>query len=277
MSEPPELLEILRRLRPDWSTSDLSEFTYLPGGYSNRNYRFRHGEAHFVLRVPERERAFVDRELEYAFYRSPPRARIPAVVAFEPDTGIMISAWEKGTLLCDLTVDPARVVPYLRDLHGALAPCARSYDPVAAARHYLSVGRPPKALSELAQTLRWAPPETTTCHNDLNPWNVIQDEAGGWITLDWEWLGSNDPVFDLVALHQGLGLADSLLPELVESLLGGAHPANRLRDCVVAFWLREFAWAHAEIHQENDRQEIRDQLRDASARLSAWAGLRLSV
>ena len=28
----------------------------------------------------------------------------------------------------------------------------------------------------------------------------------GWKTLDWEFFGLNDPLFDLVALHQGLEL-----------------------------------------------------------------------
>ena len=40
---------------------------------------------------------------------------------------------------------------------------------------------------------------------DLNPWNVIVTEAR-WETIDWEFVGNHDPLFDLITLHQGLNL-----------------------------------------------------------------------
>jgi thiamine kinase-like enzyme len=181
----------------------------------------------------------------------------------------MISRWQSGTLLSDLTPDPATLVPYVETLHRGLPPCSRRYDPLALAREHLSIGEAAREIVELAGRSTWSPPETTACHNDLNPWNIIRPEAGEWVTLDWEWLGDNDPLFDLVTLHQGLSLDDALMIELAEELLGASVLQQRVRDCLVAFWLREYAWAHAELTCGNDRSEIREQIRLSSEKLAA--------
>jgi aminoglycoside phosphotransferase (APT) family kinase protein len=264
-----ELERSVLALCPGWRAKDLSDFRYLPGGYSNRNYRFCHRGSHFVLRIPERSRPFIDRDLEYAFYQSPGDVLIPEIQAFEPTTGWMISRWQTGTLLSDLEPDSAALVPYVGKLHRGLPPCPRRYDPLALAREYLSIGNATPEIVELAHRSTWNPPETTACHNDLNPWNIIRPGSSEWITLDWEWLGENDPLFDLVTLHQGLALDDALLVELSEELLGASASQRRVRDCLLAFWLREYAWAHAELTVGNDRSEIREQLRLSFEKLGA--------
>ena len=269
MRGPPELATAILSLHPDWEAEGLGSFEYLAGGYSNDNYSFRYHGTRFVLRLPGRPRPFIDRELECAFYRAPGDVLVPEVEAFEPRTGIMITRWQRGTRLCDEVVDPALLVPFVRKLHGSLSPCPRRYDPVALARQQLAIGSPERKIRELADRLEWKPPRVTTCHNDLNPWNIICSEAGDWITLDWEWLGDNDPLFDLVTLHQGLSLDDTLLQDLAEELLGAPQPQRRVGDCLAAFWLREYAWAHAEIEGGNDRPEIHEQLRVSAERLAA--------
>jgi hypothetical protein len=268
MGDSTKLVRRVIALCPTWNPGHLANFQFLPGGYSNQNYQFRHRDELFVLRVPDRTRPFNDRELEQAFYGSSPRILVPEIEAFDASTGVMISRWQSGPLLCDTRVDPNSLVPYLKSLHRDLPPCPRRYDPVASARAQLSIGVPEKAIVEQAAALVWTPPDTAVCHNDLNPWNIICTPSGEWMTLDWEWLAVNDPLFDLVTLHQGLFLDDDILEELSESLLGDALSDERLRVCMNAFWLREYAWAHAELSQGNDRDEIHDQLRTSSRKLA---------
>jgi len=94
---------------------------------------------------------------------------------------------------------------------------------------------------------------------------------GRWFTLDWEWAGANDPLFDLVALHQGLGKDDALLPSLAELLTGRSPEPGRLDACLTAFWLREFSWANAEIAHGSPRPEIALQRELGERKLRALA------
>lgn len=268
MGDSTELVRRVIALCPTWDPGDLADFKFLAGGYSNQNHQFRHRDELFVLRVPDRTRPFIDRELEQAFYESSARILVPEIEAFDASTGFMISRWQSGPLLRETRVDPDLLVPYLKSMHRDLPPCTRRYDPIAVAREQLSVGNPETAIVEQTATLVWNPPDSAVCHNDLNPWNIIRTPSGEWMTLDWEWLAVNDPLFDLVTLHQGLFLDDDILEELSESLVGDALSEERLRVCVTAFWLREYAWAHAELWQGNDRDEIHDQLRTSSRKLA---------
>jgi Ser/Thr protein kinase RdoA (MazF antagonist) len=254
--------EVLR-LRPDWRPERLSGFLYLEGGYSNHNFRFDHDGARYVLRAPQRARPFVDRHLEAELYAQAP-VPMPEVVAFDPASGYLISRWVAGPLLADLTVGAGELVGYLRDLHARLPAMTRRYDPVAQARTHLAMADPPAWLKRLAAELNWHPAHQQPCHNDLNPWNVIRG-ADGWVTLDWEWTGMNDPLFDLVTLHQGAGThqgsAPDALADWAEAYLGQPVDDERLRLCLTGFWLREAAWAMAEIAAGNDRPEIVEQQR----------------
>ncbi len=268
MADSTELVRRVIALCPSWDPGDLTNFQFLPGGYSNQNHQFRHSDELFVLRVPDRILPFIDRELEQSFYEFSAQILVPRIKAFDASTGVMISHWQSGALLCETQVDPSLLVPYLKSLHRALPPCTRCYDPVASAREQLSIGDPENAIVEQAAALVWSPPDTGVCHNDLNPWNIIRTPSGEWMTLDWEWLAVNDPLFDLVTLHQGLFLDDDILEELSESLLGNALSEERLRICLNAIWLREYAWAHTELSQGNDRDEIHDQLRTSSRKLA---------
>ena len=92
--------------------------------------------------------------------------------------------------------------------------------------------------------------------------------AGTWVTLDWEWFGRNDPLFDLVTLHQSLELPRERLAELAAGLLGAPAEEARLRACLRVFWLREYAWAAAEIAAGDQRTEIAAQQELGSRRLA---------
>ena len=272
MPDRSEIIAAILQLCPEWKAEGLSNFEYLPGGYSNDNYAFRYRQRQYVLRLPQQGRVFIDRELELRFYRQHSFELIPTIERFDADSGRMISNWVDGKLLCDAVVEATTLVPYLLRLHGGQSPCGRSYDPISLSRDYLRIGSAPRHIVQWAESQQWQPEHITTCHNDLNPWNIICGVDGSWTTLDWEWLGSNDPVFDLVTLHQGLSLNDDLLPDLVNELTGDPSSSERLLVCYSAFWLREYAWAHAEIAGGSDREEIHQQLRVSSERLEQAPG-----
>ncbi|MFU8817665.1 MAG: phosphotransferase [Pseudomonadales bacterium] len=266
-----DLIHRVCRLRPDWEHQRVSSFIYLEGGYSNDNFRFEYLGERYVLRVPRRPGG--DRELERRIYATDGytngrQRNLPEVVAFDPASGDMISRWVSGRLLADLHLDGEQLVEYLRCLHADMPPTERCYDPLAQAREHLRQAPGPGWLEALADR-RWSPDELVVCHNDLNPWNVIRSPAGDWVTLDWETVGRNDPLFDLVNLHQGADLDQALLPALAERYLGRAVPASRLHACLTAFWLRETTWALAEAASGNGRPEILAQQQLGMERLQA--------
>jgi thiamine kinase-like enzyme len=277
----PATLRALRatacRLMPDWSISELDEFHYLPGGYSNDNYRFRYRSRHYVLRVPLNPKAEIDWRREHDFYRQPGGILRPGLVAMDTHDGTMISRWVTGELLSDARPDNARLVTYTQNLHVNLAatatPPERRYDPIQLARDYLAIAprQVPAMVAAQLHGLEFNPAASTLCHNDLNPWNVIAPaaEVGTWVTLDWECPGLNDPVFDLVTLHQGLGRNMEELTALTEQLLQTQPDAERIASNLRAFWLREFCWAFAAWHQGNEREEIAEQMRNAEGQLAA--------
>ncbi len=262
-----QLRRRIAALRPDWNPAEVSGFIYLEGGYSNDNYRFEHGGERYVLRAPTRPRAFVDRRLELGLYQNGAAADMPELVAFDADSGHMITRWVAGAVLADRHPAGAELVAYLSGLHRRMPPMTRICDPLAQAREHLAHARAPRWLQALGRDQVWKPDQLTPCHNDLNPWNVICTPAGRWVTLDWEWAGLNDPLFDLVTLHQAAALDDAELPALgAEFLRERADPA-RLERCLTVFWLRETAWALAEIAAGNDRPEVIEQSRLGSEKL----------
>jgi thiamine kinase-like enzyme len=256
-------------LMPSWPPDSLSRFEFLPGGYSNLNFRFQQAGQDYVLRLPRSAHAFVDRELEQSFYQAaqgPAGVEVAQIVVLDIHSGELISRWLRGPLLADKPPAASELVHFLQHLHGRLPHCDRDYDPIRLANDYLQIGKPDRDIVRLAARLHWLPEESRPCHNDLNPWNVVIGDTG-WVTLDWEWFGNNDPLFDLVTLHQGLGFeAESLLP-LAQELTSRVQVEARITAALTAFWLREYAWAHAELAQGNKRAEIETQRDLARQRL----------
>ena len=252
-----QITQIVTQLIPDWVSEELSDFEFMSGGFSNDNYSFCRTTAgqqeKYVLRIPSVKQPFVDRSEEIKFYQTVSNPLGAKLIAFDADSGRMITKWLEGPVLGDMSKDQysdQQLIEYVKSLQSRLPDTDRRYD-----------------VSELAQLLSpnnglhipaiAAHVELVPCHNDLNPWNVIVS-ADGWKTLDWEFFGLNDPLFDLVALHQGLELPDTRLWRLAGEFLAQDNE-QRLLDNLRRFWSREFAWADYQIRAGNDREGIQQQ------------------
>jgi aminoglycoside phosphotransferase (APT) family kinase protein len=262
-----QLRQSIAALCPEWDLADVSGFIYLEGGYSNDNYRFEYRGERYVLRIPFVTRSYVDRDLEQRLYGGSHGVPVPPLVALDVDSGQMISRWVPGTLLADAHPDGTALAQYLRGLHDGLPAMQGRHDPLVMALEHLENAAAPAWVESLAASLTWSPETESPCHNDLNPWNVICTADGTWVTLDWEWAGLNDPLFDLITLHQGAGMHAATLTELSRRYLGTAAAPDRLQRCLTVFWLRETAWAMAEIAAGNDRPEVVEQQRLGLERL----------
>ncbi len=247
------LVKHIRMLMPHWQSDSLGGFEYLSGGYSNDNYCFNRsqsdGSEQFVLRMPKVKQPFVSREVESLFYQRLPEHVGVKPIALDVNSGVMITPMLKGEILAEVYLDnfsEQDLLDHVKKLHLEMPAIDREYNMLRLAELYE------------VDTASLPPPDSLqmyhSCHNDLNPWNIMVTEQG-WRTLDWEFVGLNDPLFDLVALHQGLELPASGLLDLSIQLIGVADPA-RLLKVQKSFWYREWAWADFQIRAGNVREEI---------------------
>ena len=269
MPEAPERHEVavyITALVPDWAIAEVEGIRYLEGGYGNHNYYFQVQDAAYAIRIPFADQLYVDRDYERTLYEKLPPGLAPDLIAVDVANGILITRWIEGTLLVDQT-RPAteRLGAFITHLHANTPKAERDYDPHRLARAYLNTMSTPTEIMDVANR-RWTPTEGVSCHNDLNPWNVVVAEDR-WRVLDWEFAGHNDPLFDVVNLVEGLELPNAVLVEVATDVLGHAPSEAHLLACYEAFWLREYAWAQYQVELGNDRAEIREQVRVAYDKL----------
>lgn len=264
----------LRTLKPDWAGTPVSRVDYLPGGYTNRNYRIEIGGGSYALRVVDRRGTNGlgpdYRDVQLAEGRYLQIAAAPDVVAHDPDTGHLLTQWIDGPLLSQAPPTPQEAGVYLEALHRQIPRGIRRYDHWQQVTGMLQrAGEIDPLIVQCFQDLGWTPTCRRGCHNDLNPWNIIRSTSsppgGQFRTLDWETAGDNDPLFDLAGLCWGLDWDET---ETLDCL--GAYQAaggevetdrDRVADAMQAFLIREYAWAVAQIAMGNDREEIREQAR----------------
>ena len=257
-----------RQLLTAWPTRADCQIEYLPGGYSNRNYRLDIDGAAYALRIVD---GAMPRPGERQYLAI---AAAPDVVGYDRQTGHMLTRWIDGQILAASPPSPAEGGSYLAELHAEIPSGIRRYDYQAEIEALLAVAVDPDPdVVSLFRALAWSASEICGCHNDLNPWNVIRASRTGkarqprFRTLDWEFAGDNDRLFDLVGLGQGLQWTPAQLAACVRAYAGTptgqVRPLHatprRLEDTICAYRIREYAWAAAQIGVGNDRPEIIEQ------------------
>ena len=242
------------RLVPAWDAGHIRCIAYLEGGYANENYWFEYGAEAFVLRLV-REPA-TPRDAEMRYLENPVA---PQVVSADPERGDMITRWIEGTLLAELPAGPAEMAIYLRELHETVPRGIRRYDPVSVVGDFLRDAPRSGTATRALRSLDWSVERIAGCHNDLNPWNIIR--AGqSWRTLDWEFAGDNDPLFDLVGLAYGMECGEDGFDALVEGYYPDRPSDRRLVETRILYQLREHAWAVRQVHLGNTHSGVAAQV-----------------
>jgi aminoglycoside phosphotransferase (APT) family kinase protein len=266
----------MRRLMPGWDIQGLQVICGLPGGYSHHNYRLALAGQEYVIRLPAADGSVEACRFEGAWLRSLPAGLGADVVAFDADSGALLSRWIDAPLLVETTPSPDELVDYLVALHRRMPALDRPYDLQLLVQRWLGQAEQPGAVTRARQRLARPGDITRPCHNDLNPWNILCHPAG-WRTLDWEWVGLNDPLFDLVTLAVGTGVTPADLESMATRYLYRQEPRtrpdnHRLEQALLGFWLREYAWAVDALRRGNTRAEVQAQRDSALARLRELAG-----
>ena len=270
-----EVLETAHRLMPAWRGRPADRIEYLPGGYTNRNYRIDIDGASYALRIVDGGAPPRPGESDYLAV-----CAAPDVVGYDAETGHMLTRWIEGRSLADAPPTVAEAGRYLAELHAEIPAGVRCYDYRTEIEDlFARSGNLDRGVAARFDALAWSPAESRGCHNDLNPWNVIRvapdsiqvgPNAGAdtaFRTLDWESAGDNDRLFDLVGLGLGLEwtmdqMATCIVAYNMTPIGNGSPmrvPPGRLQQTVCAYRIREYAWAVRQIAAGNDRVEIREQ------------------
>jgi thiamine kinase-like enzyme len=281
---PSDAALALKRLRPQWRIDEVSDVELLVGGYANDNYALTYRDADYVLRIARASAVAVDRAFEKRLLSGPIALLTAPLVAYLLPEGHMLTRRVAGPLLVDARPQRAAVAQYLARLHLRMPPLGRRYDLVQTIGRDLRVAAQrgeaaPPWFAKEHESLTRAALQIRPCHNDLNPWNVIvsASDPARWCTLDWEFAGDNDPLFDLVCVAEGLGWSidetDELIDLYLEHIESSRSPTTPQRRTIrKAYFLREYAWALAQLASGNRRPEIEAQLARATDALKAISG-----
>ena len=256
-SDQHDVQDVVDRLLPDHEPIVRSE--YLPSGYSNRNFRIQIGSRVVVLRICRRKPQDVDAELKYLSLPC-----VPPLVAYDQEAGHMITEYVPADHLVQRPFSVKESSQYLRDLHEQIPMGIKLHDPVAKALSHFEKADVQNDLRSYLEQSSWAPSSIHGCHNDLNPHNVLRvnDKC---LTLDWEFAGDNDHIFDLVNLCYGMEYSDADTETCAKDYLDAEYDGAFLLETRIIFQIREHGWAIEQIAAGNDRKEIRRQARITEA------------
>jgi thiamine kinase-like enzyme len=281
---PADAVAALKRLRPQWQMDEVAGVELLEGGYTNDNYALTYRDSDYVLRLARPSPLTIDRAFEKRLLAGPIALLTAPLVAYSLPEGHMLTRRVAGPLLIEAKPDRAAVAQYLARLHLRIPPLGRRYDLVQTIGRDLRVAAqrgelPPPWFAKEHESLTRAALQVRPCHNDLNPWNVIASAAdpARWCTLDWEIAGDNDPLFDLICLAEGLGWSldetDALIDEYLELIESPRAPTTQQRRTIrKGYFLREYAWALAQLASGNRRVEIEAQLQRSAEALKDISG-----
>jgi aminoglycoside phosphotransferase (APT) family kinase protein len=281
---PSDAAAALKRLRPQWQIDEVAGVELLEGGYTNDNYALTYRDSDYVLRLARPSPLTIDRAFEKRLLAGPIALLTAPLVAYSLPEGHMLTRRVAGPLLVDAKPDRTALAQYLARLHLRIPPLGRRYDLVQTIGRDLRVAAqrgelPPPWFAKEHESLTRAALQVRPCHNDLNPWNVIVSAAdpGRWCTLDWEIAGDNDPLFDLICLAEGLGWSldetDALIDAYLELIESPRAPTTQQRRTIrKGYFLREYAWALAQLASGNRRIEIEAQLKRSAGVLKEISG-----
>ena len=234
----------------------------LDGGITNRNYRARLGGRDYVIRVPGKDTGLlgIDRGGERVANETAAGLGIaPPVAACLDEPQCIVTEFVGGTpATTEALLEPGvleRVTACIRRLHDA-GPIAATFPIFRVvewhARDAAANGVDPPAvydeLHEAALAIEAAfdprSLESTLCHNDLLPANVLLAADRLWI-IDYEYAGMNHAVFDLANLSVNCDFDDEADHRLLTAYDGDVSTQRlaQLALMKVMSEMREGMWA----------------------------------
>ena len=191
----------------------------ITGGMMNLSYLVNDKDGkEYILYIPtEQANEMVDRFLEKEHQRIIYELGITSKnVYFDPTTGIKINEYLPGTSI-DHTedIDYQKVAELFKKLHNSIVLSRSDYAPFERfetiyEKEALSFGREVSSLYQELRDFLFAKKEylksqrLALCHNDAQRSNIIKTPDDKYYFIDFEFVGNNDPLYDVAAFGNGL-------------------------------------------------------------------------
>ena len=218
------------------------DVSVLAGGFTNSVFLVRADDERYVFRVPGQSSDLLEINRADERYNAEIAARAgasPDLVDYVEGMDVMVLGFIEGHVptIEDLqTPDQVRrIAEAVRTLHGGPR-FNNDADMFDRAKRWLEACnkvsiRVPDGidsrmgeLDDIARALAANPLPTVPCHNDLAPYNFIDDGDRLWI-IDFEFSGNNDPCSDLGMIASEAELDVDLRTILCEAYFGDATPS----------------------------------------------------
>ena len=268
------------------------------GGLTNLNFFVEAAGERYILRLPGRMTgSMISRENEKRNAELASSAGFNCELIYcNAETGVRMSRYIDGAETLEAhTVrekeNMQKIARILRRLHRSELNMQNRFDPFAEADKYESLLDDPAAqmytgygslrqkVNALLKTrLGELGYEQCPCHNDLVAANLVKGGDGRLYLIDWEYAGTNDPMFDAAALF----LENDFSPEEEEDFFryyyeGGNVPA-RCREKILIFKIvQDFLWSIWTVLKESKGDDFGsygpDRFARAQKNMAVWESM----
>ena len=197
--------------------SDAEVVSPLVGGMMNQSYIVSSSGKKYVLYVStDQANEMVDRPLEKANQKIIIDLGLTSKnVYFDTDKGIKVNEYIEGSSLDKLdSFDADKVAELLKKMHNSKVLSRDDYQPFKRFITYeqeaetFNIQRSDdykllrKTLFEGKDFLESQ--KLVLCHNDAQKSNIVGDLQGNYYLIDFEFMGNNDPIYDIATFGNGL-------------------------------------------------------------------------
>jgi len=247
------------------------------GGLTNLIYRIDRGSESFVLRIPGAgTEDYIDRKVEAHNARVAAEAGVGAEVLFFDDTdGLMLTRFLDGcvtmspALFASRPGAPTRAALALRRMHDCGKSFEFRFELFAMIDDYLGIlakrqATLPEGYHDVvgeAQAVREAldahPATLAPCHCDPLSENFLDDGTRMWI-VDWEYSGTNDPIWDLGDVSVEAGFDEARDREMMQAYCGGTPAPAVFGRMVIYKAMCDLLWTLWGLIQHADGNPVDD-------------------
>ena len=191
----------------------------LLGGMMNVSYIVKDkNDKRYVLYIPtEQANEMVDRPLEKEHQKIVYSLGITSKnVYFDEKTGIKINEYIEGSSIDKIAdFDYDKLATLFKKLHNSIMLSRSDYNPFYRftdiyEKEALTFIEDEDPLYKEIRTFLFTKREylesqmKTLCHNDAQRSNIVKDNDGNYYFIDFEFVGNNDPIYDIAAFGNGV-------------------------------------------------------------------------